>query len=99
MSLSRYRNRRDENEKEIITALESIGCTVYPMDQPCDLLVGRGGKNILIEIKNPSKPKGDRKKTDAQREFFASWKGQVRIVETVDEAIALITAMTVKNAL
>lgn len=91
--------RRDENEKEIIDALESIGCTVYQMDTPCDLLVGRGGRNMLIEIKNPLKPKGDRKKTPAQREFFKTWKGQIAIIETEDQAIGLVTRLTVKNAL
>lgn len=97
--MKRYAMRRDENEPEIIAALEAIGCTVYQMDQPCDLLVGRGAVNILMEIKNPAKPKGDRKKTPAQEEFFKMWKGQVRIVETVDQAIDLITKLTVRNAL
>ena len=99
MSRNRYAMKRDENEGEIIAALESCGCTVYPMDLPCDLLVGRGAVNILIEVKNPNKPKGDRKKTPAQVEFFKTWKGQIRICETAEEAIKLVTTMTVKNAL
>lgn len=97
--MKRYAMRRDENEPEIIVALEAIGCTVYQMDQPVDLLVGRGAVNILMEVKNPAKPKGDRKKTPAQQDFFKNWNGQVRIVETVDEAIALVTKLTVKNVL
>lgn len=97
--MKRYGMRRDENEKEIIDALESCGCTVYPMDRPVDLLVGRGAVNILLEVKNPNKPRGDRKKTPAQREFFKAWQGQVRVVETAEEAIALVTAMTAKSAL
>jgi hypothetical protein len=86
VSLSRYANRRDANEKEIVAALEKIGCTVYQLDTPVDILVGYRAKNYLIEIKTK---KG--KTTEAQREFFASWKGQVRIVRTVDEAIKLVT--------
>lgn len=91
--------RRDENEPEIISALKSIGCSVYQLDEPCDLLVGRGAVNVLIEVKNPDKPKGDRKKTPAQVAFFKTWRGQVRICETAEEAIKLVTRMTAKNAL
>ncbi len=89
--------RRDENEKEIIAALESIGCTVFRLDYPVDLLCGRGGRNILIEVKNPDKPKSDRKRTAAQRKFFKDWQGQVRVCETAEEAIELVTKLTVHN--
>ncbi len=92
--MKRYAMRRDENEPEIIAALESIECTVYQMDQPCDLLCGRGGKNILIEVKNPNKPKADRKKTKAQKRFFASWNGQVDVAETPEQAIAIVQMMS-----
>lgn len=96
MGLNRYAKKRDENEAEIISALEAIGCTVEQLDTPCDLLVGRGAKNILIEVKNPER---HHKKTPAQIEFFKFWKGQVRIVETAAEAIDLVTKLTVGNAL
>ncbi len=66
MSLRKYANMRDENEQEIVDALESIGCTVFRLDVPCDLLVGRGAVNILIEVKNPEKPRSARKKTNQQ---------------------------------
>ena len=89
--------KRDENEKEIVEALENIGCTVFRMDTPVDLLVGRGGRNILIEIKNPSTPKSSRKKTEAQDKFFGSWYGQVCICETAQDAIDLVTSSTINN--
>ena len=97
--LKRYAMKRDENEEEIVLALESCGCTVHRLDSPVDLLVGRGKRNILIEVKNPNKPKADRQKTEAQRTFFSEWQGQVAIVETIDQAIELVTKLTVKNAL
>lgn len=99
VSLNRYAKRRDENEAEIVKALESIGCTVHRLDTPVDLLVGRGAANLLIEVKNPDKPRGDRQLTEGQRKFFAAWKGQVCQVETVDEAIKVVTRITVKNLL
>ncbi len=94
MSLNRYAKRRDENEADIVKALESIGCTVYPLDMPCDLLCARGGFNILLEIKNPAKPKKDRQKTKMQKRFFASWNGQVDVAETSEQAIAVVQRVT-----
>jgi hypothetical protein len=96
--LNRYAKQRDENEKEIVAALESIGCTVYQLDQPVDLLVGRGATNVLMEIKNPAKPRADRQLTPNQRRFFASWKGQVCKVETVEEAIEVVQRIMLKTA-
>ena len=94
--MKRYAMARDENEPEIVKALESCGCAVFRLDTPCDLLVARGGVNILIEVKNPDKPKSDRRQTPAQRDFSEDWeeKGQYDIVETAEEAIALVTRLT-----
>ena len=71
MTLNRYATRRDANEKEIIQALESIGCTVYRLDSPVDLLVGYRARNILLEVKDGNKVRSERKLTKAQRKFFA----------------------------
>ena len=86
MSTLRYAKQRDANEKEIVDALESIGCTVFRLDTPVDLLVGYRARNYLIEVKAP---KGRLTKT--QQDFIPAWKGQVRVLETVDEAIELVT--------
>ena len=91
VSIKRHATRRDANEKEIVSALESIGCTVYRLDAPVDLLVGYRARNILIEVKDGSKMPSQRKLTQAQRDFFKDWKGQVRQVESVDEAIKCVT--------
>ena len=98
MSLNRYAKRRDDNEPEIIQALEAIGCTVYQLDEPCDLLVGRGAKNLIIEVKDGNKQPSRRQLTDNQKDFFANWKGQVCQVKNVDEAIAVVQELTVKTA-
>ena len=91
MTLNRYATRRDENEKEIVAALESIGCTVYRLDAPVDLIVGYRARNILLEVKDGKKTASRKQLTKAQRDFFADWKGQVRQVESVDEAIKCVT--------
>ncbi len=93
--MKRYAMRRDENEPDIIVALESCGCVVYQLDTPCDLLVGRTRLNMLMEVKNPDKPKSDRKLTPAQRKFLDTWPGQYDVVETPEQALAVVTRLTI----
>jgi len=84
----KYAARVDDNESEIIQALESIGCDVIRIGKPVDLLVGYRKRNFLIEVKNPDNSYAG---TDEQKEFIRDWRGQVRIVETAMEAITLVT--------
>jgi hypothetical protein len=87
----RKRARIDANQPEIVKALRSIGCSVLPIHQlgdgAPDLLVGRRGKNILLEIKDGDKPPSERKLTPDEQDFLAAWCGQYSIVETVQQAI------------
>jgi hypothetical protein len=85
MGLARYANRRDANEKDIVTALRQIGCTVIMQDD-IDLLVGYRGKNFLLEVKMP---KGVIE--DSQVELLKTWRGQYNIVRSVEEAVAVVT--------
>jgi hypothetical protein len=93
-SPNRYRQRKDANQPEIVQALEAIGCSVWVMHQPCDLLVGRntplGQRAYLLEVKN-LKGRGKRL-TPAQVEFRKSWKGPFAIVTSPEQAIAAVTA-------
>ena len=84
----RSHHRRDDNEKDVVDALEAIGCTVYRMGRPVDLLVGYRKHNFCIEVKNKD---GFNKLTDFQKKWIPEWRGQVRIVTTPQEAIALVT--------
>lgn len=88
--------RIDSNQNDIVAALRAIGCSVaitsavgkgFP-----DLVVSRAGKNYLIEIKDPSKPKADRQLTPAQVKFHGEWRGQIAVAETIDEAIKITRA-------
>ena len=87
----RYAASVDLNQQEIIDALKAIGCDVLAIGMPVDLLVGRTGANgvhnYLLEIKRP----GQKPRTDTQKTFLANWRGQVRVVETAEEAIELVT--------
>lgn len=86
----KYKNKRDSNEAEIIDELRAHGFSVYPLDQPLDLLAGYMGKNYLIEVKMP---KG--KLTPAQVEFLDGWRGSASIIRSAEEATSF--AMMVKN--
>lgn len=83
MALRRYNAKRDANEGGIIAALEALGCLVYRIDTPVDLLVLYRGTIHLCEVKQR---KG--KLTSAQSLFAQYWP--IHILRSVDDAIALV---------
>ncbi len=93
MSLYRRAARRDANEQEIIDALEAIGASVQTISERGvpDLLVGYRGRNWLIEVKDGSKPPSKRKLNAEQEQWHRAWRGQVRVVSSVDAAVALVS--------
>ena len=78
----------DANQKAIVKALRAIGCTVYYIKEPVDLLVGFRGRSFALEIKNPEVLW---KLTPQQVEFFRDFTGEAYIVE--DDGQALRAAM------
>ena len=83
----KYAKKVDLNQQEIVDALRQIGCSVMVIGTPVDLLCGYRARNFLLEVKRP----GEKPRTKTQREFLASWKGQVRVVESAEEAIEVVT--------
>jgi len=55
-----------------------------------DLLCGVRGTNLLIEIKDGQKVPSARKLTPDEAAWHQSWRGQVAIVESVDDALRLV---------
>lgn len=88
-----YGKHVDANQLEIVKALEAIGCIVLEVGWPLDLLVGYRQRNWLLEVKDPEQPPSRRKLTDFQVTFFDEWRGQKAKVETVDEALAVVTGV------
>jgi Holliday junction resolvase len=88
----------DANQSEIVRALRECGATVLSlaaMGKGCpDLLVGRNSVNLLMEIKDPSQKPSQRKLTDDEKEFHAAWRGNVFVIETVEEAIITLETYT-----
>lgn len=91
--------RTDENQQAIVDALRAAGCGVIDLSKVGggvpDLLVHPPTfpdcrMAVLLEVKNPNKPKRDQRLTKAQEEFHAGWKGWLFTVRTVDEALAAV---------
>ena len=89
--------RIDDNQPEIVQALQYAGCRVsstagmgkgFP-----DLLVGRAGVLYLLEVKDGSKSLSRRALTPDQELEFPKWQAvgvTVHVVCTVDEALAAV---------
>ena len=93
----RRRAAVDANQSEIVAALRRVGASVVDLSAVgagCpDLLAGYRGVNYFVEIKDGDKFKSQRKLTPAQVQFHDNWRGQICVVETVDEALRAIGAV------
>lgn len=90
----RTKARIDRNQPQIVNGLRRVGASVIHVHQlkNCfDILVGYRGRNYAFEIKDPDQVPSKRKLTKGEQEFFDTWRGQVHKIETLDEAIAIIT--------
>jgi len=86
--------RVDRNQPEIVKALRKAGCSVRSTHMigsgfP-DIVGGVRGKNYLIEIKDGDKPPSGQRLTPAEKEFFMTWKGQVNVASTIEEALKIV---------
>jgi hypothetical protein len=92
--MGRRAARVDANQAEIIAALRQVGATVHPLHTVgagCpDILIGYQGRNLLAEIKDGSLAPSDRRLTTVQVFWHETWRGQVAVVTSVDEALALL---------
>jgi hypothetical protein len=88
--------RTDNNHAEVRKALRDAGATVEDLSavgKGCpDLLAGWRGWNFLFEVKDGSKPPSHRVLTVDQKEWHATWGGQVNVVTSGDEAVAVMVA-------
>ena len=84
----------DANQPDIVKALRKAGAIVQSLaavGKGCpDLLVGYRGVNYLLEIKDGSKPPSERRLTNDQVEWHATWRGEVHVVDSVDFGLSII---------
>ena len=92
--------RIDRNQPEIVEALRQAGCRVQPLHtvgKGCpDILVGRNGRLVLMEIKDGEKPPSARKLTADEVIWHDLWldaakAGALVTVSTVAEALAAVS--------
>lgn len=85
----------DANQNEIVEALRKIGCSVQILSsvgKGCpDILVGKNGKNYLLEIKDGNKPKSAQKLTPDQIDWHGKWNGSVFVVNSEEMAIEIVS--------
>ena len=85
----RYAKKVDDNQKDIVSALRKVGCSVIILNDTIDLLVGRHGKTYLLEVKNRE---GRNSPTSSQKKLFEEWcGGPLMYVRSAEEAIAAVT--------
>lgn len=89
--------RVDQNHSEIVKGLRAVGASVQSIAAvgkgAPDLLVGTKRRNYLLEVKNSDMPPSKRKLTEAEAAWHQCWRGQVSIVHSLDEALAVINSV------
>lgn len=83
--------RVDANQAAIVAALRKAGCSVLDLSGVgggCpDILCGRRGKNLLIEIKDGTKSPSRRSLTGPESEFMRAWQGSAVVITDVYAAL------------
>lgn len=84
----------DVNQSTIVQALRKIGASVlhlHPLGRGApDILVGWRGINVLLELKDGSLAPSRRVLTPDERSFYESWRGQLAIAESVEDALQIV---------
>lgn len=98
----RLKGRTDANQEALVKLWRKMGVSVWITsnvggggpDCVLGLLNGSGHKvNVMIEIKDGQKIPSKKKLTVAEEEFHANWRGDIRIIKSVDEAVSLVNSI------
>jgi len=94
----RKRARKDMNQDEIVSTFRYLGFTVaitsalgggFP-----DIVIAKYGRNWLVEIKNGDLPPSERQLTEDEKAFHDKWEGEIFIINSMDEAVALAVKLS-----
>jgi hypothetical protein len=88
--------RVDANQQAIVDALRAAGASVWIIGLPVDLIAGKNGHTLLLEVKTLTGKRNPRPAgyTQLQRHFMASWRGgPVATVTDVESALRAIALM------
>lgn len=98
--MARQNARKDDNQDEIVKRAEALGASVWLTHQigngGPDIVIGvdNGDKhfNIMVEIKDGKKCPSQQRLTEAEVKFHRNWKGQICVINSVDQVTDLIVA-------
>jgi hypothetical protein len=85
-----WARKKDRTHAEVVEAFQRLGwATLETWRAPhCpDLIVARGHRVVLVEVKSGKKPL-----TDEQRDRFAVWPGETAVVTCVEDVLKLVRA-------
>lgn len=89
----------DANQREVVAALRGAGASVqllHAVGEGCpDLLVGYKGLNMLLEVKDGSKPPSAQKLTPQQEAWHQDWRGHAVVVNSPEAALAAIGVIAI----
>lgn len=104
--MTRWAARTDDNQAGTVAVLRQAGASVQTLHRVgggCpDLLVGwrshrcphcgkdAGRFNYLYELKDGFKAPSRRQPSNKQREWHAAWRGQIDVVESYQQALAIL---------
>jgi hypothetical protein len=95
--------RVDANHTLIVAAFRAMGCSVQSIasvGKGCpDLLVGRDGWTVPVEVKDGNKPRSARKLTADEEIWKENWKGSYALIERLEQAHQLVADMMISTAL
>lgn len=95
--MARRAAKVDSNQAELVAALRQMGLAVEIIssahDGFTDLVVGFNGVTVLVEVKDGSLSPSRRRLTPAQQEVHGRFHGAITVIETLDQAVALVERM------
>lgn len=59
-----------------------------------DLVIGHRKTNYLVELKDGALTASRRRLTPDEEEWHTLWRGDVRVIETIEQALAMIGVQT-----
>ena len=88
--MPKYAKKRDDNEPEIVDALQTVGAQVYKLNETNlpDLLVAFRRQWWLIEVKGPNG-----KLKEGQKQFLDNAVAPVAVARNQDEALQAVGAL------
>jgi hypothetical protein len=85
--------RQDRNHNEVKDYFEDYGCSVlniFQLKNCADIIVAKNNITCIVEIKDGLKCPSQRKLSDGEIKFRDSWLGEWRLVETLEDAAAIV---------